>query len=71
MTTILERTAGLLAFVRTVDTGSFAGAARLHWRQSFSCIEKRRAPRKRVSVYGLLQRSTRTLKPDVGRRRLL
>jgi Bacterial regulatory helix-turn-helix protein, lysR family len=29
MATILEKTAGLLAFVRTVDAGSFAGAARL------------------------------------------
>jgi hypothetical protein len=29
MATILEKTAGLLAFVRTIDAGSFAGAARL------------------------------------------
>jgi hypothetical protein len=29
MATILEKTADLLAFVRTVDAGSFAGAVRL------------------------------------------
>jgi len=28
MTTILEKTAGLVAFVQTVDSGSFSGAGR-------------------------------------------
>src|SRR3954468_22617321 len=62
MTTILERTAGLLAFVRTVDAGSFAGAARLIG-ASPSAVSKSVARLEQRLGVRLLQRSTRTLSP--------
>ena len=62
MTTILERTAGLLAFVRTVDAGSFAGAARSIG-ASPSAVSKSVARLEERLGVRLLQRSTRTLSP--------
>ena len=62
MTTILERTAGLLAFVRTVDAGSFAGAARSIG-ASPSAVSKSVARLEQRLGVRLLQRSTRTLSP--------
>jgi DNA-binding transcriptional LysR family regulator len=60
MATILEKTAGLLAFVRTVDAGSFAGAARLIG-ASPSAVSKSVARLEQRLGVRLLQRSTRTL----------
>src|SRR5580698_177957 len=60
MATILEKTAGLVAFVRTVDTGSFASAARLIG-ASPSAVSKSVARLERRLGVRLLQRSTRTL----------
>jgi len=62
MPTILEKTAGLLAFVRTVDAGSFAGAARLIG-ASPSAVSKSVARLEQRLGVRLLQRSTRTLSP--------
>ena len=62
MAPILEKTAGLLAFVRTVDAGSFAGAARLTG-ASPSAVSKSVARLEQRLGVRLLQRSTRTLKP--------
>jgi DNA-binding transcriptional LysR family regulator len=62
MATILEKTAGLLAFVRTVDAGSFAGAARLIG-ASPSAVSKSVARLEQRLGVRLLQRSTRTLTP--------
>ena len=62
MATILEKTAGLLAFVRTVEVGSFAGAARLIG-ASPSAVSKSVARLERRLGVRLLQRSTRTLSP--------
>jgi DNA-binding transcriptional LysR family regulator len=62
MATILEKTAGLVAFVRTVDTGSFASAARLIG-ASPSAVSKSVARLERRLGVRLLQRSTRTLSP--------
>jgi DNA-binding transcriptional LysR family regulator len=62
MATILEKTAGLLAFVRTVDAGSFAGAARLIG-ASPSAVSKSVARLEQRLGVRLLQRSTRTLSP--------
>jgi DNA-binding transcriptional LysR family regulator len=62
MATILEKTAGLLAFVRTVDAGSFAGAARLLG-ASPSAVSKSVARLEQRLGVRLLQRSTRTLSP--------
>lgn len=62
MATILERTAGLVAFVRTVDAGSFATAARLIG-ASPSAVSKSVARLEQRLGVRLLQRSTRTLSP--------
>ena len=60
--TILEKTAGLVAFVRTVDAGSFASAARLIG-ASPSAVSKSVARLEQRLGVRLLQRSTRTLSP--------
>jgi DNA-binding transcriptional LysR family regulator len=60
MTTILEKTAGLAAFVRTVDTGSFSKAARAIG-STASAVSKSVARLERRLGVRLLQRSTRTL----------
>jgi DNA-binding transcriptional LysR family regulator len=62
MATILEKTGGLVAFVRTIDTGSFANAARLIG-ASPSAISKSVARLEQRLGVRLLQRSTRTLSP--------
>ncbi len=62
MTMILERTAGLVAFVRTVDAGSFATAAKLIG-ASPSAVSKSVARLEQRLGVRLLQRSTRTLCP--------
>src|SRR5271170_2661235 len=62
MATILEKTAGLVAFVRTVDEGSFATAARLIG-ASPSAVSKSVARLEQRLGVRLLQRSTRTLSP--------
>src|ERR1700733_239256 len=62
MATILEKTAGLVAFVRTVDAGSFASAARLIG-ASPSAVSKSVARLEQRLGVRLLQRSTRTLTP--------
>jgi DNA-binding transcriptional LysR family regulator len=60
MTTILEKTTGLAAFVRTVDTGSFSEAARAIG-STPSAVSKSVARLERRLGVRLLQRSTRTL----------
>jgi DNA-binding transcriptional LysR family regulator len=60
MTTILEKTAGLVAFVQTVDSGSFSGAGRFIG-SSPSAVSKSVARLERRLGVRLLQRSTRTL----------
>jgi DNA-binding transcriptional LysR family regulator len=60
MTTILEKTAGLVAFVRTVDGGSFTKAARSIG-STPSAVSKSVARLERRLGVRLLQRSTRTL----------
>src|ERR1700730_15662508 len=60
MTTILERTTGLVAFVRTIESGSFSAASRLVG-QSQSAISKSVAALERWLGVKLIQRSTRTL----------
>jgi DNA-binding transcriptional LysR family regulator len=60
MTTILEKTAGLVAFVRTVDSGSFSNAGRFIG-SSPSAVSKSVARLERRLGVRLLQRSTRTL----------
>lgn len=62
MTTIIEKTSGLVAFVRTVDAGSFAGAAKLIG-ASPSAVSKSVARLEQRLGVRLLQRSTRTLGP--------
>jgi DNA-binding transcriptional LysR family regulator len=62
MATILEKTGGLVAFVRTIDTGSFASAARLIG-ASPSAVSKSVARLEQRLGVRLLQRSTRTLSP--------
>jgi DNA-binding transcriptional LysR family regulator len=62
MATILEKTGGLVAFVRTIDTGSFASAARLIG-ASPSAVSKSVARLELRLGVRLLQRSTRTLSP--------
>jgi DNA-binding transcriptional LysR family regulator len=62
MATILEKTGGLVAFVRTVDTGSFASAARMIG-ASPSAVSKSVARLEQRLGVRLLQRSTRTLSP--------
>ncbi|AZO21280.1 MULTISPECIES: LysR family transcriptional regulator [unclassified Mesorhizobium] len=60
MTTILEKTAGLVAFVRTVDAGSFHAASRLLG-SSPSAVSKSVARLERRLGVRLIQRSTRHL----------
>jgi DNA-binding transcriptional LysR family regulator len=60
MTTILEKTAGLVAFVRTIDAGSFSNASRLIG-ASPSAVSKSVARLERRLGVRLIQRSTRTL----------
>jgi DNA-binding transcriptional LysR family regulator len=60
MATILEKTTGLLAFIRTVETGSFTSASRTIG-SSPSAIAKSVARLERRLGVPLLQRSTRTL----------
>ncbi|AZO27479.1 MULTISPECIES: LysR family transcriptional regulator [unclassified Mesorhizobium] len=60
MTTILEKTAGLVAFVRTVDAGSFHAASRLLG-SSPSAVSKSVARLERRLGVRLVQRSTRRL----------
>jgi DNA-binding transcriptional LysR family regulator len=60
MTTILEKTTGLAAFVRTVDTGSFSEAARAIG-STPSAVSKSVARLEQRLGVRLLQRSTRTL----------
>src|SRR5258708_37311610 len=60
MVSILERTAGLVAFVRTVDAGSFSAASRLIG-SSQSAVSKSVAGLERRLGAKLIQRSTRTL----------
>ncbi len=62
MTTIMEKTAGLVAFVRTIDAGSFAKAARLLGATP-SAVSKSVARLERRLGVRLIQRSTRTLSP--------
>jgi DNA-binding transcriptional LysR family regulator len=60
MTTILEKTTGLIAFVRTIESGSFSAASRLVG-SSQSAISKSVAALERRLGVKLIQRSTRTL----------
>jgi DNA-binding transcriptional LysR family regulator len=60
MATILEKTTGLVAFVRTVESGSFSAASRLVG-SSQSAISKSVAALERRLGAKLIQRSTRTL----------
>ncbi|WP_214475189.1 LysR family transcriptional regulator [Mesorhizobium sp. dw_380] len=60
MTTILEKTSGLVAFVRTVDAGSFQAASRLIG-SSPSAVSKSVAKLERRLGAKLIQRSTRRL----------
>lgn len=60
MTTILEKTTGLVAFVRTIESGSFSAAAR-RVGSSQSAISKSVAALERRLDVKLIQRSTRTL----------
>ena len=62
MTTIMEKTAGLVAFVRTIDAGSFAEASRLLGATP-SAVSKSVARLERRLGVRLIQRSTRTLSP--------
>lgn len=60
MTAILEKTAGLVAFVRTIDLGSFSKAARLLG-SSPSAVSKSVARLEKRLGARLIQRSTRIL----------
>jgi DNA-binding transcriptional LysR family regulator len=60
MTTILEKTTGLFAFIRTVETGSFTNASRTIG-STPSAVAKSVARLERRLGVRLLQRSTRTL----------
>ena len=62
MATILEKTAGLVAFGRTIDAGSFASAARLIGASPSAVSKSVGRLEERLGVR-LLQRSTRTLSP--------
>ena len=62
MATILEKTGGLVAFVRTIDASSFAGAARLIGASPSAVSKSVGRLEQRLGVR-LLQRSTRTLSP--------
>lgn len=60
MVTIVEKAAGIVAFVRTVDSGSFSGAGRVLG-ASPSAVSKSVARLEKRLGIRLLQRSTRTL----------
>jgi DNA-binding transcriptional LysR family regulator len=60
MTTIMEKTSGLAAFVRTVEAGSFAEAARLLGATPSAVSKSVLRLERRLGVR-LIQRSTRTL----------
>src|ERR1700680_1197003 len=60
MVSILEKTTGLIAFVRTVDAGSFSAASRLIG-SSQSAVSKSVARLEHRLGARLIQRSTRTL----------
>src|SRR3981081_540611 len=60
MVSVLEKTTGLVAFVRTVDAGSFSAASRLIG-SSQSAVSKSVARLERRLGVRLIQRSTRTL----------
>jgi DNA-binding transcriptional LysR family regulator len=60
MASILEKTTGLVAFVRTVDAGSFSAASRLIG-SSQSAVSKSVGRLERRLGVRLIQRSTRTL----------
>ena len=60
MTTIIEKTTGLVAFVRTVESGSFSAASRVIG-SSQSAVSKSVAALERRLGAKLIQRSTRTL----------
>jgi DNA-binding transcriptional LysR family regulator len=60
MTSILEKTTGLVAFVRTVDAGSFSAASRLIG-STQSAVSKSVARLEHRLGVQLIQRSTRTL----------
>jgi len=60
MASILEKTTGLIAFVRTVDAGSFSAASRLIG-SSQSAVSKSVARLEHRLGVRLIQRSTRTL----------
>ncbi|WP_213993251.1 LysR family transcriptional regulator [Sodalis sp. dw_96] len=64
MTTIMEKTTGLVAFVRTVQNGSFASASRIIG-ASPSAVSKSVARLEQRLGVRLLQRSTRTLRLTV------
>jgi len=64
MTTIMEKTTGLVAFVRTVQNGSFASASRVIG-ASPSAVSKSVARLEERLGVRLLQRSTRTLRLTV------
>jgi DNA-binding transcriptional LysR family regulator len=59
MTSILEKTTGLVAFVRTVDAGSFSAASRIIG-STQSAVSKSVARLERRLGVQLIQRSTRT-----------
>src|SRR3982074_2813840 len=60
MVSVLEKTTGLVAFVRTVDAGSFSAASRLIG-STQSAVSKSVARLERRLGVQLIQRSTRTL----------
>jgi DNA-binding transcriptional LysR family regulator len=60
LTTIIEKTTGLVAFVRTVESGSFSAASRVIG-SSQSAVSKSVAALERRLGARLIQRSTRTL----------
>ncbi|MDQ0474971.1 LysR family transcriptional regulator [Labrys wisconsinensis] len=62
MTMILDRTAGLVAFVRTVEAGSFSGAGQALG-SSPSAVSKSVARLERRLGVRLIRRTTRTLTP--------
>lgn len=60
MTTILEKTTGLVAFVRTTEAGSFSAASRIIGSSQSAVSKSVGALERRLGVK-LIQRSTRTL----------
>jgi DNA-binding transcriptional LysR family regulator len=60
LTTIIEKTTGLVAFVRTVESGSFSAASRVIG-SSHSAVSTSVAALERRLGAKLIQRSTRTL----------